>query len=922
MLKQLFATIALSAVFYPFESIAQVIPDNTLGAESSTVRSINEMKDAIEGGAIRGNSLFHSFQEFKIRDAYTTEFANPQGITNIFSRVTGSNISEIFGTLAVDGSANLFLINPNGIVFGENAAVNIGGSFMATTAESIEFNSGDRFSTIEPGRPLLTIDFPIGLGMGSNPGDIDVIGKQNNVQLEIPGFRVVTENLPESIQVSSGENISLIGGKINFSGGGLQAPQGYINIVSVNGNQTLRLLPKSNWFTVDLDNVSIAKDIIFNNAAYVDVSGEEAGNIDISGRNIIINGGSVILADTSSPTDSEITINATDSLRISGSSGNNELNVPPVRQGLPSNALNNAFNNNSNFYSISLISADVLSDFQGGGTGSNIKVNAKNLQILDAGQIRTVSFSNFDINRAGNISVDSESILIEGTNNIDGFIGSVINSSTGAGTNGNSGDVLIITSSLIVRNGGRIKADTFGAGNGGKLNILSEEIVLEFTPNNTEIPAVFKTGLSASPGNKVGNGGAIDIDSKAIYIKRAEINNSSFNRGTPGDIVIDTEQLKILDGGSITAETASGRSANITINARDIELNGTNSFVRNFVGGISTSTRPNSFGDGGNVNITTNSLKVLEGAVIRAISLGSGDAGNINIDAETIKILGVDRFAKDPVASQRVSKINTGALRSNGGELFINSESIKVSNLGLIQATTRGGVGNGGNITINSSFLELFDRVNITASAEGQSNGGNITIDSDTIIGISNSDITANAVGGDGGNITIDSNFIVGLEERSQLTRFNDITATSEFGIDGTVTVNAPESNADEDVIVSAKEIDFDPYRKLFEGSCLDPNRQGRQELVYVGSGRPESPYNFFDDEEPQALIDSYQSESNNLDSEDNNIPPLWQEGDPLIEPNAIQTNSDGRKFLVAVEEREISEPNICDRDAQDLEPK
>ena len=116
------------------------------------------------------------------------------------------------------------------------------------------------------------------------------------------------------------------------------------------------------------------------------------------------------------------------------------------------------------------------------------------------------------------------------------------------------------------------------------------------------------------------------------------------------------------------------------------------------------------------------------------------------------------------------------------------------------------------------------------------------------------------------------------------------------------------------------KEIDFDPYRELFKGSCFDPNRKGRQELVYVGAGQPESPYSFFDDEEPQALIDSYPSSSNNAVPQSNDIPPLWQEGDPLIEPNAVQTNPDGRKFLVAVEQREISEPNICTRNAQDSE--
>ena len=99
---------------------AQVVPDNTLGAESSTIRSIDDLKNAVEGGAIRGENLFHSFEQFAIQEGFTTEFNNPEGIANIFSRVTGGNISEILGTIAVDGGANLFLMNPNGVDSGQS----------------------------------------------------------------------------------------------------------------------------------------------------------------------------------------------------------------------------------------------------------------------------------------------------------------------------------------------------------------------------------------------------------------------------------------------------------------------------------------------------------------------------------------------------------------------------------------------------------------------------------------------------------------------------------------------------------------------------------------------------------------------------------------------------------------------------------
>ncbi|MEM6402823.1 MAG: filamentous hemagglutinin N-terminal domain-containing protein, partial [Cyanobacteria bacterium P01_D01_bin.116] len=119
-------------------ALAQIIPDNTLGAESSRVLP-NGAIDKIDGGALRDKNLFHSFTEFNINNGQRVYFNNPSGIENILTRVTGGNASNILGTLGVDGAANLFLINPNGIVFGENARLDLGGSFVGTTANGLQF---------------------------------------------------------------------------------------------------------------------------------------------------------------------------------------------------------------------------------------------------------------------------------------------------------------------------------------------------------------------------------------------------------------------------------------------------------------------------------------------------------------------------------------------------------------------------------------------------------------------------------------------------------------------------------------------------------------------------------------------------------------------------------------------------------------
>jgi filamentous hemagglutinin family protein len=132
-------------------AFAQLVPDTTLGSENSTVTPLTPAIDQIDGGATRGANLFHSFEEFNIGSGHSVYFTNPVGIENILTRVTGANPSNILGTLGITGgNANLFVINPNGIIFGPNARLELGGSFVASTASSIKFADGTEFSAVNP----------------------------------------------------------------------------------------------------------------------------------------------------------------------------------------------------------------------------------------------------------------------------------------------------------------------------------------------------------------------------------------------------------------------------------------------------------------------------------------------------------------------------------------------------------------------------------------------------------------------------------------------------------------------------------------------------------------------------------------------------------------------------------------------------
>ena len=195
-------------------AIAQVTSDGTVNTQVTTDDNVAE----ITGGETRGDNLFHSFQDFSVPTNNEAFFNNANDIANIFSRVTGGNISNIDGLIRANGSANLFLVNPNGILFGENASLDIGGSFYGSTADSILFEDGE-YSATDLDSPLLTINAPIGLNLRNEPE-------------QIINRSVVQNDAEETIglEVSPRNNLTLVGGEINLEGGYLTATGGRIEL--------------------------------------------------------------------------------------------------------------------------------------------------------------------------------------------------------------------------------------------------------------------------------------------------------------------------------------------------------------------------------------------------------------------------------------------------------------------------------------------------------------------------------------------------------------------------------------------------------------------------------------------------------------------------------------------------------------------
>ena len=311
-LPGLISALLTSGIILP--AIAQVTSDVTTNTTvNSTGNDFN-----ILNGIQKGNNLFHSFKEFSIPTGGSANFKNSTNVVNIINRVTGGNISDIDGLIKTSGNANLFLINPAGIIFRENASLDIGGSFFVSTAESILFTDGFEFSAVNPqSTPLLTVSVPLGLQMGSNSGDIQING--NGHQLIGGLFNpIIRNNTQLALQVNEGNSIALVAQNITFNGGVLIAENGGIELGAVKTG-TVNLDSTSSNFQLSFNNIENFGDIQLINQSSLDASGLTSNGIQLQGQNITLKDGSaILLQNTGNEAPSDIQVSAKGIVERSG----------------------------------------------------------------------------------------------------------------------------------------------------------------------------------------------------------------------------------------------------------------------------------------------------------------------------------------------------------------------------------------------------------------------------------------------------------------------------------------------------------------------------------------------------------------------------------------------------------------------------
>ncbi|MEH1906191.1 two-partner secretion domain-containing protein [Nostoc sp.] len=804
-------------------TLAQLTPDNTLGIERSQVIPINTNNDRIGGGAARGTNLFHSFQDFNVGVGRGVYFANPEGITNIFSRVTGGNSSNIFGRLGVLGDANLFLLNPNGIVFGKNASLDIQGSFLGTTANSLVFPNGVEFSAINPqAPPLLAINVPIGLQFGSQPGSIT----------SLAAIRDSQGNIVDALRVGSGSTLALMGGEITLDGSYLFSQNGQVKLGAVTGDTTVGLNVNGSSLGFKLPENFGRAPINLTNSSFILASGNSAielfgGEIGLNGSSIFgSNGGSIVVDATQLNLDNSATILSA----TSGAAKGGDIQIQA------SDAV--TLTNGNQISSVSTASA----------TGGDLTINAGKITITGDGRAENsgiISASSRGKGNGGNLTFNArESVNING-----GFV-SVI--STDAGNAGNL--TVQATDAVNITNRASLGLGSFGSGSTGNLRIETGTFRVQ---NN------FPTGGVTANSAGGGNVGSISIQARnAVEVTQSNISTGivtprgSTTQATAGDITIETQRLNLKDAGYISTDTfSSSNAANIFIKANEyVEISGFSSYV-------STSTFSGS-GNGGNVTIETPRVTVSQGGHIDTTSTqSSGNAGNINIRAKDVQFDGfvlvpkeqflarldqadAEEILSDPLTQEFLSRfggvpyrsnLSSDVLKSNadvrGGTITIDTERLRLSNGGNISASVliggkgqggnlvvratnsiditgvggelldgsfapsglfaelqTGGIGSGGSIDVTTGRLNLSNQGGISASTFGQGNAGNIGINASQIDLRGSSSVRTQVddeAKGNAGNISIKTQ-LLNLQEESQIS-----SGTRGNGNAGNLTVQA-----------------------------------------------------------------------------------------------------------------------------------
>ncbi|MDM8568877.1 filamentous hemagglutinin N-terminal domain-containing protein [Thiotrichales bacterium HSG1] len=642
--RAIFLSILLASVVH-----ADIVLDGTLGPQVQ----LPGPNFAIEAklGQQHGGNLFHSFNQFNLNKGEIATFSGPNDINTIISRVTGGQLSNIDGTLqATIPNADMYFLNPYGIVFGPNVKLDISGSFHASTTDYLLLEDGGKFNTRIPNGSNLTV------------APVQAFGFLTDSPAKI--------TLQDSIlSVTEGKTLSLVGGDITMNGKllsvsgrvpvvakefttQLAAPNGRINLASVASKG--EVIPTESGLNIQAETGNFIMD-----HSKITTTGVGGGDIFIqAGLFKLVN--SDIVADT-----------------IDGQSGGTvDIKADTI-------VLDGADN-------YSYISSTVF----GNGNGGRVNLSARQFTLRNGAIIFTGGVGS---GNAGSIYVDvAETLSFSGKYNSEILTPSLFSSATlGSGQGGNTE---VIARDIIITNGAQISSSTFSSGKSGNVTVkVTDTLTISGKDEAGLMSGIFASSqplIVIDPTYNTGDAGNINVEAGKINLSNGGIiTTRTMGLGNAGIIRVKTNKLTAtgrnfseywgrylysgISSTSLVADEIGGNAGDLIIDANIISIAD--------LGRIATSAAN---AGGGNISVTVKDwLSFYRGQLTTSVNGGIGNGGNITIT--------------DPLfITMNNSKIVAQADEGHGGNIYLKTDNFMISTCSVVSASSRLGID--GNVIIDS----------------------------------------------------------------------------------------------------------------------------------------------------------------------------------------------------------------------------
>ncbi|MCP4702122.1 MAG: filamentous hemagglutinin N-terminal domain-containing protein [Gammaproteobacteria bacterium] len=743
----LYLSANVAVLFLALSARAEIVTDGSLGPGSAL-----DGPDFVIGaelGQQRGGNLFHSFDAFNIGERESATFSGPARFDNIISRVTGG-ASHINGALrSAIPDADLYLLNPAGIFFGNNASLDVSGSVHISTADYLRLGDAEgRFAAALSETTVLSVAPPSAFGFMNDSA----------APLSLRGTVLATE---------TGKSLSLIGGDVEIGEGAVVAPSGRLNLAGIASPG--EVVPAADGLEMKgfstLGDIKVAGESV--------LAARNGGEVYIRAEQFVLDHSSII-SSTKSGADGgaiNIRVNRLDTVGEVRTSDGDETDPDDYSVWIAGSTQNEArggdvtiqaggaINLNNTLVMANSGTGDILEDEEDNftvtpspdnrhplGDAGNILITAEELNLSDT----IISSDTFGAGQGGNIVLEaSGKITLSNVSRV--LVDAYERSGPQAG---NAGTILLRGDILDVIGDSAISSATAGAGHGGSITLDIKESVL-FFDSKILVRSTFVEFIDADTGARTfipptGNSGHVLIKAAEVTLDNSDIISATQGTGQGGNVDIHARNSVIFkdlereqdDENGIFADSAStdadaGNAGEIRIETSRLLLS------EDMI--ISTSTQGG--GEANDIHLAVDNLDMEDGALIATASDGSGDAGDITISV------------RDTLNVQN-SAISTEALKAQGGNIALDVGRLAYLQHGDIATNVHGGMGSGGNIELTApAFTVLND-----------------------------SDIIAGAAGGDGGNIRI-------VSEQFMPSASSLIDASSELGIDGNIETTPPDTN-------------------------------------------------------------------------------------------------------------------------------